>query len=227
MEKTFKDRILEGLTALLEYVKKNILSFVLILLTILLFIFLVLPAATVTVSNISYASQQVTYVQETLTDYVASYRLSDILFGRIIQGTTGTFTENNLVTAAITNGVVKTFSAVFFPNNVFVGTGLILFIVAAVLMMIPKLAIRTIGAAFSLIGAILMIFIYFHVMYELPIVPTFVSVEYAVDFLAGPIVLIIVGAAIAGVAIFITVRDYLAAYRHGQSERQRYLRGGA
>ena len=56
MEKTFKDKAFDGYKVALEYVKKNYMSLVVILLTILLFIFLVLPAATVTVSTINYVS---------------------------------------------------------------------------------------------------------------------------------------------------------------------------
>ena len=58
MEKTFKDKLLEGLDKALKFSKKNYLSFVVILLTILIFVFLVLPAATVNVTNLAYASNQ-------------------------------------------------------------------------------------------------------------------------------------------------------------------------
>lgn len=227
MEKTFKDKALDGYKNALKYGKKNYLVFVGILLTILIFVFLVLPAATVTVSDINYLSNQESYTLVNLINGTASYRLSDILFGRIIQQVTGTFNYVNNVTPAESDpSLLATFGVVFFPNNVFVGTGLILFLISAILMLFPKIIVRTVGASLALIGAVLMIFIYFQVMYEIPITQNFLSVEYEVSFLAGPILLIITGFAIAGVAIYVTVLDYIADYNHRQSESQRYLRGG-
>ncbi|NCA96922.1 MAG: hypothetical protein EOM77_01870 [Bacteroidia bacterium] len=227
MEKTFKDKTLDGLKVALEYVKKNYLGFVVILLTILLFVFLVLPAASVSVTNINYSSNQESYTLVTLLDGTESYRLSDILFGRIIQQVSATFNYVNNADSGLNNpALTRIFGVVFFPNNTFVGTGLILFIVSAILMLFPKIIVRTVGASLSFVAAILMIFIYFQVMYDIPITQTFLTVEYGVEFLAGPIVLIVTGFAIAGVSIYITVMDYIAAYKHRQSESARYLRGG-
>ncbi|HOH68775.1 MAG TPA: hypothetical protein PLX93_05620, partial [Bacilli bacterium] len=176
MEKTFKDKAFDGYKVALEYVKKNYMSLVVILLTILLFIFLVLPAATVTVSTINYVSNQETYTLVNLIDGVDSYRLSDILYGRIIQQVTGTFNYVNNNDPLLNDPtLLKTFGVVFFPNNIFVGAGLILFIIAAVLMVFPKLIVRTVGASLSLVGAFLMIFIYFQVMYEIPITQPFLT----------------------------------------------------
>lgn len=227
MEKTFKDKALDGYEVALEYLKKNYMSFVGILLTILLFIFLVLPAATVTVTNINYVSNQESYTLVNLINGTASYRLSDILFGRIIQQITGTFNYvNNSTPANNDPSLLHTFGAVFFPNNVFVGSGLIFFLISAVLMLFPKIIVRTVGASLAVIGAFFMIFIYFQVMYDIPITQAFLSLEYGVEFLAGPIVLIINGFAIAGVYVYVTVMDYIADYKYRQSESQRYLRGG-
>lgn len=227
MEKTFKDKVFDGYKVALEYIKKNYMSLVGILLTILLFIFLVLPAATVTVSTINYVSNQETYTLVNLIDGVASYRLSDILYGRIIQQVTGTFNYVNSNDPLLNDPtLLKTFGVVFFPNNIFVGAGLIFFIIAAVLMVFPKLIVRTVGASLSLVGAFLMIFIYFQVMYEIPITQPFLTVAYDVEFGAGPIVLIITGFLNAGVAIYVTVMDYIADYKHRKSESERYLRGG-
>lgn len=227
MEKTFKDKAFDGYKVALEYVKKNYMSLVVILLTILLFIFLVLPAATVTVSTINYVSNQETYTLVNLIDGVDSYRLSDILYGRIIQQVTGTFNYVNNTDPLLNDPtLLKTFGVVFFPNNIFVGAGLILFIIAAVLMVFPKLIVRTVGASLSLVGAFLMIFIYFQVMYEIPITQPFLTVAYDVEFGAGPIISIITGFLNAGVAIYVTVMDYIADYKHRKSESERYLRGG-
>lgn len=227
MEKTFKDKAFDGYKVALEYVKKNYMSLVVILLTILLFIFLVLPAATVTVSTINYVSNQETYTLVNLIDGVDSYRLSDILYGRIIQQVTGTFNYVNNTDPLLNDPtLLKTFGVAFFPNNIFVGAGLILFIIAAVLMVFPKLIVRTVGASLSLVGAFLMIFIYFQVMYEIPITQPFLTVTYDVEFGAGPIILIITGFLNAGVAIYVTVMDYIADYKHRKSESERYLRGG-
>ena len=227
MEKTFKDKVFDGYKVALEYIKKNYMSLVGILLTILLFIFLVLPAATVTVSTINYVSNQETYTLVNLIDGVDSYRLSDILYGRIIQQVTGTFNYVNNNDPLLNDPtLLKTFGVVFFPNNIFVGAGLILFIIAAVLMVFPKLIVRTVGASLSLVGAFLMIFIYFQVMYEIPITQPFLTVTYDVEFGAGPIILIITGFLNAGVAIYVTVMDYIADYKHRKSESERYLRGG-
>ena len=227
MEKTFKDKAFDGYKVALEYIKKNYMSLVGILLTILLFIFLVLPAATVTVSTINYVSNQETYTLVNLIDGVDSYRLSDILYGRIIQQVTGTFNYVNNNDPLLNDPtLLKTFGVVFFPNNIFVGAGLILFIIAAVLMVFPKLIVRTVGASLSLVGAFLMIFIYFQVMYEIPITQPFLTVTYDVEFGAGPIILIITGFLNAGVAIYVTVMDYIADYKHRKSESERYLRGG-
>lgn len=227
MEKTFKDKVFDGYKVALEYIKKNYMSLVGILLTILLFIFLVLPAATVTVSTINYVSNQETYTLVNLIDGVDSYRLSDILYGRIIQQVTGTFNYVNNTDPLLNDPtLLKTFGVVFFPNNIFVGAGLILFIIAAVLMVFPKLIVRTVGASLSLVGAFLMIFIYFQVMYEIPITQPFLTVTYDVEFGAGPIILIITGFLNAGVAIYVTVMDYIADYKHRKSESERYLRGG-
>lgn len=227
MEKTFKDKTLDGVKVALEYVKKNYLGFVVVLLTILLFVFLVLPAASVSVTNINYVSNQESYTLVELLNGSQSYRLSDILFGRIIQQVRGIFNYVNNSDALLNDPEFdKTFGVVFFPNNTFVGTGLILFVVSAFMMLFPKLTVRTVGAALSLIAAILMIFIYFQVMYDIPIAQTFLSVEYGIEFHAGPIVLIITGFVTAGLSIFIAVMDHIAAYKHRQSESQRYLRGG-
>ncbi|MFA5481422.1 MAG: hypothetical protein WC282_03475 [Bacilli bacterium] len=228
MEKTFKDKLLEGLDKALKFSKKNYLSFVVILLTILIFVFLVLPAATVNVTNLAYASNQERYTLESITSGTQTYRLSDILFGVNVQSIAGLFTHTDLSQTpnVVTTGVAHSFGVVFFPNNTFVGTGLLLFVAAAVLMLFPKLIIRTVGASLSLIAAFLMIFIYFNVMYEIPITQNFLTIEYSMEYLAGPIVLLILGFLTSGVAIYITVMDYLADFRHRQEEKQRYLRGG-
>lgn len=227
MEKTLKDKAFDGVKVALEYVKKNYMSFVGFLLTILLFIFLALPAATVTVSNINYSSIQESYTLINIINGTTTYRLSDILFGRIIQSITGMFNYiSNANPAESDPSLLATFKAVFFPNNVFVGGGLILFIIATILMFFPKIIVRTVGASLALVGAFFMIFIYFQVMYDIPITQAFLSLEYGVEFLAGPIVLIINGFAIAGVYVYITVMDYVADYKYRQSESQRYLRGG-
>jgi hypothetical protein len=93
-------------------------------------------------------------------------------------------------------------------------------------MVFPKLIVRTVGASLSLVGAFLMIFIYFQVMYEIPITQPFLTVAYDVEFGAGPIILIITGFLNAGVAIYVTVMDYIADHKHRKSESERYLRGG-
>ncbi|MDD4005715.1 MAG: hypothetical protein PHD98_00915 [Bacilli bacterium] len=227
MEKTFKDKARDGLLVGLEYLKKNYLSLVVALLTILIYIFLVLPAASVTVSDINLITNQETYTLINLTQNVEAYRLSDILFGRIIQQVSGTFNYVNNSDAGLNNpNLVHTFGVVFFPNNVFVGSGLILFLIASILMVFPKLIMRTVGASLALVGAFLMLFIYSQVMYDVPIRIRGLQVEYAVSYGAGPIILIITGFAIAAVAILVTVLDYIADYKHRKSESQRYLRGG-
>lgn len=227
MEKTFKDKARDGLLVGLEYLKKNYLSLVVALLTILIYIFLVLPAASVTVSDINLITNQETYTLINLTQNVEAYRLSDILFGRIIQQVSGTFNYVNNSDAGLNNpNLDHTFGVVFFPNNVFVGSGLILFLIASILMVFPKLIMRTVGASLALVGAFLMLFIYSQVMYDVPIGIRGLQVEYAVSYGAGPIILIITGFAIAAVAILVTVLDYIADYKHRKSESQRYLRGG-
>lgn len=229
MKKTFKKKVLDGLMQVLEYLKKNYLSLVVILLTILILAFLALPAASVSVNDIGLVTVRETY---TLIDFlpngnIQAYRLSDILFGRIIQNVSGTFNYVNNVNPGLNNpNLVYAMPVVFFPNNVFVGGGLLLFIIASILMVFPKIVIRTIGASLALIGAFLMIFIYFQVMYDIPISLQGTTIDYDVSFGAGPVILIISGFAIAGVAIYITVLDYIADYKHRQSESQRYLRGG-
>jgi hypothetical protein len=227
MEKTFKDKAHDGLLVGLEYLKKNYLSLVVALLTILIYIFLVLPAASVTVSDINLVTNQETYTLISLTQNVETYRLSDILFGRIIQQVTGTFNYVNNSNSELSNpNLVHSFGVVFFPNNVFVGFGLILFLIASILMAFPKLIMRIVGASLALVGAFLMLFIYSQIMYDIPIGIRGLQVEYDVVYGSGPIILIVTGFAIAAVAIFVTVMDYIADFKHRKSESQRYLRGG-
>jgi hypothetical protein len=229
MEKTLENKVKEGLFITFDYLKKNFLSLVVFLLTILIFAFLALPAASVTVSDIGVVTPQETY---TLIAFVPggnvqAYLLSDILFGRIIQGVSATFNYINNATPELSNpNLAHTIPVVFFPNNVFVGGGLLLFIVAAVLMFFPKVVVRTVGASLALVGATLMFFIFSQVMYDIPVSVRGATVAYDVTYSAGPIVLIITGFAIAGVATYITVMDYLANYQHRKSEIERYLRGG-
>lgn len=229
MEKTFLDKLKEFFAKVVKYLKENYLSYITLGLTILLFIFLVLPAAETAITNVNFSSLSNVYEQIELTSGTDfRFSIANLLKGDIIQSVVGSFKHTDGAGNVLSETIEKTFGVVYFPYNVYLGLGLLFILISTILMLFPKLVMRIVASVLSLVGAFLQISIYTQPMFkgELPIIENGLSVTGSVKYLAGPIFYIIVAFAIAGLTIAITILHLLKHLKHQQNETERYLRGG-
>lgn len=229
MEKTFLEKLKEGLQVVKKYFKDNYLSYIVFGLTIILFVLLILPASEVVVTGLEYRSNQHIYELIRLTDgETYRYTIANLVKGDAIQNVKGLFVYYDGNGALLDESIEKIFGVVYFPNNIFVGLGLVFIFVSMVLMLFPKLVMRIVASVLGFLGALLQIFLFFQVMYlnELPITEPHLNVEASVKYLVGPFFYIVLAFVISGLIIYITSLHIIETIRHKRSETERYLRGG-
>jgi len=206
-----------------KYSKVNYLAYFCGLLMILFLVFEVLPAASIVVSKY-YLSTNVEGVPTIVSfegNATFAYSFFDMIFGRIEQ------LPVTIVPAGAPLDGNYSYFCYFVTFNVLLGLGILCLAAAVVLAFINRRIPRIIGAILGVIGMILVcLFTYNQIGYTLPIMVKGAQIDYAITWLAGPVIEIIIAIAIGALSVIICVFDIRRRNEHARSESARYLRGG-
>ena len=227
---TFQEKVKKGfkhfVDSFVNYCKTNFLACIIVLVALLFLILQLIPAAIVTVKDLSInmSIDGVTTIKNLNGEQSFSYNVFEVLFGRnewlnvIVSGASGSGTPIYSTESLFTY---------FVPFNVTLGVGMILLYSCAILILIDKRIPRIIGAGLGVVGFILVsVFMFIQPSYSLPIIASGATCDYSVTWLAGGFIAMVLAFAIAGLSCYVCVTDNIKREKYRKSESDRYMRGG-